>query len=138
MPLLHLVQSFDGYVTGRGVTFCAELLDLTEAFLVLARADDLRCVVFAGDGGRAFIGGAAVNHLQTMRHPEDGRSFLPLIHKLCPSIRSMPVPVLCQAADSTVAGGRVGRAMLTSTGIGLRAASAETAASSPRPVSTAG
>ncbi len=31
LPLLHLVQSFDGYVTGRGVTFCAELLDLTEA-----------------------------------------------------------------------------------------------------------
>jgi NADH-quinone oxidoreductase subunit E len=31
LPLLHLVQSVDGYVTGRGVTFCAELLDLTEA-----------------------------------------------------------------------------------------------------------
>jgi NADH-quinone oxidoreductase subunit E len=31
LPLLHLVQSIDGYVTGRGVAFCAELLDLTEA-----------------------------------------------------------------------------------------------------------
>ena len=31
LPLLHLVQSVDGYVTGRGVTFCAEVLDLTEA-----------------------------------------------------------------------------------------------------------
>ncbi|HEU5144137.1 MAG TPA: NADH-quinone oxidoreductase subunit NuoE [Dermatophilaceae bacterium] len=31
LPLLHLVQSVDGYVTGRGVAFCAELLDLTEA-----------------------------------------------------------------------------------------------------------
>ena len=31
MPLLHLVQSVDGYVTGRGVSLCAELLDLTEA-----------------------------------------------------------------------------------------------------------
>nr|WP_083283526.1 NADH-quinone oxidoreductase subunit NuoE [Humibacillus sp. DSM 29435] len=31
LPLLHLVQSVDGYVTGRGVTFCAEQLDLTEA-----------------------------------------------------------------------------------------------------------
>lgn len=31
LPLLHLVQSIDGYVTGRGVTFCAEQLDLTDA-----------------------------------------------------------------------------------------------------------
>ncbi len=31
LPLLHLVQSVDGYVTGRGVHLCAELLDLTTA-----------------------------------------------------------------------------------------------------------
>jgi NADH-quinone oxidoreductase subunit E len=31
LPLLHLVQSVDGYVTGRGIDFCAELLDLTTA-----------------------------------------------------------------------------------------------------------
>ena len=31
LPLLHLVQSVDGYVAGRGVSFCAEVLDLTEA-----------------------------------------------------------------------------------------------------------
>ena len=31
LPLLHLVQSVDGYVTGRGIDFCADLLDLTEA-----------------------------------------------------------------------------------------------------------
>jgi NADH-quinone oxidoreductase subunit E len=31
LPLLHLVQSVDGYVAGRGVIFCAEVLDLTEA-----------------------------------------------------------------------------------------------------------
>lgn len=31
LPLLHLVQSVDGYITGRGVRLCAELLDLTEA-----------------------------------------------------------------------------------------------------------
>ncbi len=37
-----------------------------------------------------------------------------------------------------VAGGLDGSEMLTSTGIGLRAANAETAASSPRSVSTAG
>jgi NADH-quinone oxidoreductase subunit E len=31
LPLLHLVQSVDGYVTGRGIAFCAEVLDLTTA-----------------------------------------------------------------------------------------------------------
>ncbi|WP_018157010.1 NADH-quinone oxidoreductase subunit NuoE [Demetria terragena] len=31
LPMLHLIQSVDGFVTGRGVTFCAEQLDLTEA-----------------------------------------------------------------------------------------------------------
>lgn len=31
LPLLHLVQSVDGYVAGRGVVFCAEILGLSEA-----------------------------------------------------------------------------------------------------------
>jgi NADH-quinone oxidoreductase subunit E len=31
LPLLHLVQSVDGYVTGRGIHLCAELLDLSTA-----------------------------------------------------------------------------------------------------------
>ncbi|MEO7130980.1 MAG: NADH-quinone oxidoreductase subunit NuoE [Dermatophilaceae bacterium] len=31
LPMLHLVQAVDSYVTGRGVVFCAELLGLTEA-----------------------------------------------------------------------------------------------------------
>lgn len=31
LPLLHLVQSYDGYVTRAGVGFCADVLDLTPA-----------------------------------------------------------------------------------------------------------
>src|SRR5215472_11944318 len=31
LPLLHLVQSEQGYVTNDGITFCAEQLGLTEA-----------------------------------------------------------------------------------------------------------
>lgn len=31
LPLLHLVQSVDGYVSTRGIEFCAEVLDLTAA-----------------------------------------------------------------------------------------------------------
>src|SRR6266550_5328507 len=31
LPLLHLVQSEEGYITPGGVAFCAEMLDLTKA-----------------------------------------------------------------------------------------------------------
>ncbi|MBO0855272.1 MAG: NADH-quinone oxidoreductase subunit NuoE [Nocardia sp.] len=31
LPLLHLVQSVEGYVTGTGIAFCAAQLDLTDA-----------------------------------------------------------------------------------------------------------
>ena len=66
------------------------LLDLTEAFQSLAREDDLRVIVFSGAGGKAFIGGADINHMATMKSSEDGRAFITLIHKLCQSIRDCP------------------------------------------------
>ena len=81
------------------------LLDLTEAFLGLAREDDLRCVVFSGAGGRAFIGGADINHMTTMKHPEDGRRFITMIHKLCQAIRDVPVPVICKMEGYTLGAG---------------------------------
>ncbi|MDO5502022.1 MAG: NADH-quinone oxidoreductase subunit NuoE [Actinomycetia bacterium] len=31
LPMLHLVQSIDGYITGRGIDLCAELLELSSA-----------------------------------------------------------------------------------------------------------
>jgi NADH-quinone oxidoreductase subunit E len=31
LPMLHLVQSYEGYVTPAGIELCAELLDITEA-----------------------------------------------------------------------------------------------------------
>src|SRR3981081_537212 len=53
------------------------LLDLTEAFLSLAREDDLRVIVFSGAGGRAFIGGADINHLVGVKTADDGRRLHP-------------------------------------------------------------
>jgi enoyl-CoA hydratase/carnithine racemase len=81
------------------------LLDLTEAFLALAREDDLRCVVFSGAGGKAFIGGADINHMAAMRHPDDGRRFITMIHKLCQAIRDCPVPVICRMEGYTLGAG---------------------------------
>jgi enoyl-CoA hydratase len=81
------------------------LLDLTEAFLGLAREDDLRAVVFSGAGGRAFIGGADINHMAAMKSSEDGRAFITLIHKLCQAIRDCPVPVICRLEGYTLGAG---------------------------------
>jgi enoyl-CoA hydratase/carnithine racemase len=81
------------------------LLDLTEAFLALAREDDLRCVVFSGAGGKALIGGADINHMAGLRHPDDGRRFITMIHRLCQAIRDCPVPVVCKMAGYTLGAG---------------------------------
>lgn len=81
------------------------LLDLTEAFQSLAREDDLRVIVFSGAGGKAFIGGADINHMVTMKTSEDGRSFLTMIHKLCQAIRDCPMPVICRMEGYTLGAG---------------------------------
>ena len=81
------------------------LLDLTEAFLGLAREDDLRVVVFSGAGGKAFIGGADINHMVGMKSSEDGRAFITMVHKLCQAIRDCPVPVICRMEGYTLGAG---------------------------------
>jgi len=81
------------------------LLDLTEAFLGLAREDDLRVVVLSGAGGKAFIGGADINHMAAMRSSEDGRAFITSVHKLCQAIRDCPVPVICRMEGYTLGAG---------------------------------
>jgi enoyl-CoA hydratase len=83
----------------------ASLKDLTETFHALATEDDLRVIVFSGAGGRAFIGGADINHMAGMRHPDDGRAFITLVHKLCQSIRDCPVPVICRLEGYTLGAG---------------------------------
>ena len=81
------------------------LLDLTEAFMALSREADLRCVVFSGAGGKAFIGGADINHMAAMRQPDEGRRFITMIHKLCQAIRDCPVPVICRMEGYTLGAG---------------------------------
>ncbi len=81
------------------------LLDLKEAFQGLAQEDDLRAVVLAGAGGRAFIGGADINHMAAMRSSEDGRAFITMIHDLCQAIRDCPVPVIARLEGYTLGAG---------------------------------
>lgn len=81
------------------------LRDLTDTFHSLAKDDDLRVVVFSGVGGKAFIGGADINHMAALREGEEGRAFITLIHKLCQSIRDCPVPVIARMEGYTLGAG---------------------------------
>src|SRR3990167_4403492 len=81
------------------------LHDLTATFHALSAEENLRVVVFSGAGGRAFIGGADINHMAGIRTSEDGRAFITMVHKLCQSIRDCPVPVICRLEGYTLGAG---------------------------------
>jgi enoyl-CoA hydratase len=81
------------------------LHDLTETFHALSREEELRAVVFSGAGGKAFIGGADINHMAGMKSAEDGRAFITSVHKLCQAIRDCPVPVICRMEGYTLGAG---------------------------------
>ncbi|SJZ68642.1 Enoyl-CoA hydratase/carnithine racemase [Enhydrobacter aerosaccus] len=81
------------------------LRDLADTFHSLAKDEDLRVVVFSGVGGKAFIGGADINHMAALREGEEGRAFITLIHKLCQAIRDCPVPVICRLEGYTLGAG---------------------------------
>ncbi len=61
LPLLHLVQSVDGYVSGRGIRFCADLLDLSTA----------------------EVSGVATFYTQYKRHPNGRYTVGVCINTLC-------------------------------------------------------
>jgi enoyl-CoA hydratase/carnithine racemase len=81
------------------------LKELAGAFQALAKEDDLRVVVLSSVGGKAFIGGADINHMAGLRQAEEGRAFITLVHKLCQSIRDCPVPVICRLEGYTLGAG---------------------------------
>jgi NADH-quinone oxidoreductase subunit E len=61
LPMLHLVQSVDSFVTGRGVALCAEMLDLT----------------------RAEVSGVATFYTQFKRHPNGEYTVAVCTNTLC-------------------------------------------------------
>ncbi len=83
----------------------ASLDDLATTFRELAKEPDLRVVVFSGAGGKAFIGGADINHMAAMKTADEARAFITRIHLLCQAIRECPVPVICRLEGYTLGGG---------------------------------
>ena len=56
---------------------------------------DLRALVLAGAGDRAFIGGANIPDMAALT-PDSARDFITLVHKTCDCLRHLPVPVIAR------------------------------------------
>lgn len=71
------------------------LHELIEALIELAADDDLRVLVLAGAGERAFFGGADIKEMAAL--DEDGAErFITLLHAFCRALREFPVPVIAR------------------------------------------
>ena len=55
----------------------------------------LRAVTLTGAGTRAFIGGADINEMSRLDY-DTAREFITDLHRVCASIRSLPVPVIAK------------------------------------------
>ncbi len=79
------------------------MAELTAAFAAVATAE-LRAVVLAGEGERAFIGGADITEMAGLT-PASGRAFITALHGVCAAIRACPVPVIARMQGYTLGGG---------------------------------
>ncbi len=81
----------------------AKLNTLTRALMVefvtqveaLAERDDLRALVLAGAGERAFIGGANIPEMAALDR-DSAEAYITLVHRTCDCLRRLPVPVIAR------------------------------------------
>ncbi len=59
----------------------------------LGAREDLRALVLAGAGGKAFIGGADIPEMTALDR-DSARDFITLVHRTCDCLRRLPVPVI--------------------------------------------
>jgi enoyl-CoA hydratase len=61
----------------------------------LAAREDLRALVLAGAGDKAFIGGANIPEMAALDR-SSARGFITLVHETCDCLRKLPVPVIAR------------------------------------------
>ncbi len=69
--------------------------ELLAAMEGLAGAPDLRLVILAGAGGRAFVGGADIAELAALDRG-GAHEFITLVHRCCDAFRHLPVPAIAR------------------------------------------
>lgn len=82
----------------------ALIRELTDAFVALSADAALRAVVLAGEGSRAFIGGADIREMAGL-DPASARALISLLHGACAAIRACPVPVIARMQGYTLGAG---------------------------------
>ena len=70
----------------------------------LAGDDDLRVVVLAGEGDRAFIGGADIAEMAALDR-QGALDSITALHDACRAIRTLPVPVVARLQGWTIGAG---------------------------------
>lgn len=76
-----------------------------ETMAQLAAEDDLRAVVLAGAGPKAFIVGADINEMAGIENGEQATAFITRLHQCCEAIRNLPVPVIARIQGYCFGGG---------------------------------
>jgi enoyl-CoA hydratase/carnithine racemase len=69
------------------------MIDFIEKVEVLAAREDLRALILAGAGDRAFIGGASIPEMAALNR-DRAEAFITLVHRTCDCLRRLPVPVI--------------------------------------------
>ena len=73
----------------------AGIQELTNAFVSITAASNVRVVIFTGSGSKSFIGGADINELSNLNE-NTARNFITSLHELFVLIRHCPVPVIAR------------------------------------------
>lgn len=102
---------------GRGVvtiTICNEVrLNILSSVLIgqlsrtvrrLSADQTIRLLVLAGEGRRAFIGGADIRDMSKL-NPATARRFITGLHRLCDGLRLFPVPVIARISGYCIGAG---------------------------------
>ncbi len=71
----------------------ALMINFIEQVEQLSAREDLRALVLAGAGDRAFIGGASIPEMAALDR-DSAEGFITLVHRTCDALRRLPVPVI--------------------------------------------
>jgi enoyl-CoA hydratase len=90
--VLHLTIDNAAKLNSLGRTLLAEII---ERVSTLAGEPQLRLVILAGAGERAFVGGADIAEIAALDR-DSAREFITLVHRCCDVFRRLPVPVIAR------------------------------------------
>ena len=79
--------------------------DFVATMTELADEEDLRAVVLAGAGPKAFIVGADINEMAGIKNAAQATAFITRLHRCCDAIRNLPVPVIARIHGYCFGGG---------------------------------